>query len=127
MRAYPIPLLDKPDIIWEEPYGYRVDTWEDRVTRGKDGGKEGESLIAPMILNNERAHRLSVSLLTSASMKQTSKKRSIRVTISRRTKNALGLIVSRGVTVKEVKGRKTLVLNEEEAKQMGDKWFLPGE
>jgi len=118
-------LLDKPQFGWQEPFKRHIDKWEDRVVRGE--AAEGQPIVTPMILNNRRYNRVAMSILTTTTKKQTSKKKHIRVKIVRKIKTALSLVVIRGADAKEVKGRLALVLDEEEAKKMGDKWILAGE
>ena len=122
--AYPTALLGPPDRVWE--FMRPLDTWKDRMTRLDAKGMGESSEIPPMILNNQTASRISMSFVSTANKKQ-SKKRVIRLKLGSRLKTAINLVVVRGIDVAVGNsGRRKLVMNEQEAKDKGDKWILPG-
>ena len=117
-------LLSPPDRVWE--FMRPLDTWKDRITRLDAKGKEESSEIPPMILHKQMAGRISMSFVSTANKKQ-SKKRVIRLKLGSRLKTAINLVVVRGIDVAVGNsGRRKLVMNEQEAKDEGDKWILPG-
>ncbi|KAF8888835.1 hypothetical protein BD779DRAFT_1785659 [Infundibulicybe gibba] len=118
VRAFPIALLEKPETPWPHPFAQRVDTWDARLARTEPGDE-----IAPMLLSNAKPGRIGMSLLTATSKKRTSKKKCVRLKISRKIKTAITLIVVRGAQVSE-KG--LLMLDADEAREKGDMWILPG-
>lgn len=130
-------LLQKPDVMWQIQFR-PFDTWADRVararemdthaTRDKDDVEEYGTApsLAPMLLNNTRRNRISMSYLTVNNKKRTTGKQHIRTTINRRLKHAINLIVVRGADAKEVKGRPTLVFGQHNDKTASDQWILRG-
>ncbi|KAJ7151340.1 hypothetical protein C8R43DRAFT_1190779, partial [Mycena crocata] len=102
LGALPMGLLTKPDP--QPRFNDPFDTWAARVARGAEAG-----IVAPMILNDPRHNRLSMSLQISSSRGTRTHQR---VQINRRFKTALTLITVRGADAKEVKGRLQLVFDE---------------
>jgi hypothetical protein len=124
-------VLGKPASMWPEPLARSIDTWEDRIGRAEEARKAASPddkdlpKILPMILNDERPGRVSMSLFFATSIKRTSGKKSIRVAIARKLKTALNLVVVRGANVARVKGKPIIVFNEQEALK-GDHLILRG-
>lgn len=122
-------LLDKPDVMWQirsRPF----DNWNDRVGRAKQvkglAKSEGDlQTVAPMILNNFRRDRVSMSFL-GVNKKRTTGKKHIRTTIIKKIKTAINLIVVRGADIMEVKGRPVLVFTQHEGKHDQTRWILQG-
>ncbi|KAJ7454038.1 hypothetical protein B0H11DRAFT_2070092 [Mycena galericulata] len=114
LGAVHMGLILKPPSPPNYPVG-SFDSWDARVARGAQTGT-----VAPMILNDPRPHRLSMSLqLASSSSVRTYQ----RVQILRRFKTALNLIATRNADVKEVNGRLLLMFDEKGA---SEDWILQG-
>lgn len=68
-----------------------------------------------------------MSFFIATSIKNTSKKGTIRSTIKHRLRTALNMIVVRGAeSGTDAQGRQKLVLNEAKATEQGNKWLLHG-
>jgi hypothetical protein len=123
-------LLDKPEVMWQvqaRPF----DNWNDRVGRAKlpsalPGSVGDLQTVIPMILNNPRGDRVSMSFLTVNTKKRTGAKKHIRATIIKKIKTAVNLIVVRGADVTELKGRPKLVFNQHADKDDQRQWILQG-
>lgn len=130
IKAYPMALLKKPDVMWQVE-SYQFDSWDDRVARAKQtnalaGSVGHHPTVAPMILNNSKPDRVSMSFVGLNSKKRTSGKRHIRATIVKKIKTAINLIVIRGADVTELKGRPRLVLNQHGGKDAQSQRILHG-
>ncbi|TFK32088.1 hypothetical protein BDQ12DRAFT_693016 [Crucibulum laeve] len=101
----------------------------------------GPGTLAPLVLTPPAQKKMHVpmSYLNATSKKRTSKVRVVRAGITRRIKAALLMIVTRGATdfdpssvrekeTQDKKGKKKPILygDEDEAKQEGAHWILPG-
>jgi len=122
-------LLDKPDAMWRIQ-SCPFDNWNNRVGRTKPVNALAKSeghlqTIAPMILNNFRRDRVSMSIL-GVNKKLTTGKKHIRTTIMNKIKTAVNLIVVRGADTTEVKGRPVLVFNQREGEHNQTRWILQG-
>ncbi|KAG6885128.1 hypothetical protein C0993_005706 [Termitomyces sp. T159_Od127] len=131
IRAVPFATLSKPEQVWTAPSNTPFDTWTERVQRllntNADLEKGEERLeVAPILLNNAKENAIPMSFINATSKKRTSNKKIIRGKIVSRLKVAINLIVSRGADVTTVNGKPKLVMNEEEAVKMSDKWVSPG-
>ncbi|KAF8628799.1 hypothetical protein AX15_003714 [Amanita polypyramis BW_CC] len=124
MRAYPLAMLGKPALD------------EKTTAGGRSQMLKPPSALDPVVPENKKQVDMHLSVATS--VKNTSKLAVVRTAISRRVKHALELIVVRGANSRgahlHVKGRENvvvgrdeaIVLDDDEAKQMGPKWILNG-
>ena len=97
-----------------------MERWADRVRRS--------SSSLPFEEQNPRK-RVSMSFVSTAGKKQ-SKSRVVRVQLASRLKTAISLIVVRGASCnKSADGGERnvkILMNDQEAREKGDKWILPG-
>ncbi|KAH0587097.1 hypothetical protein H2248_005914 [Termitomyces sp. 'cryptogamus'] len=131
IKAVPFATLTKPEQVWTTPSSPPIDTWTERVKRlistNANLGEGEEPLeVAPILLHSTKENAIPMSFINATSKKRTSNKKVIRVKIASRLKIAINLIVTRGADVAEVNGKLKLVMNEEEAVKMSDKWLSPG-
>ncbi|KAJ6565483.1 hypothetical protein DFH09DRAFT_466694 [Mycena vulgaris] len=91
------------------------DSWAARVARGAESRS-----VAPMLLNDQRPNRLSVSLQLASTADRRIHQR---VQILRRFKTALNLIATRAAVVQQVKGRLKLIFDDTET---ADECILQG-
>lgn len=121
-------LLDKPDVLLWQAQWCPFDHWNDRVDRAKQAaGFTGNSqTVAPMLLNNYRPYRISMSYLGINTKKQTSGEKHIKKEIVKKIKTSLNLIIIRGADVAEVKGRPALVFNQPQSEHDQTQWVLRG-
>ncbi|RDB17071.1 hypothetical protein Hypma_001714 [Hypsizygus marmoreus] len=131
INAHPFAVLAPSDHFWGHPFMQPIDSWTERINRfnaenAKKAPDERLTQMEPMILNNPRNHRIPMSFINATSKKRTSSKKHIRLRIANKLKTALTLIVIRGANTVESDGKRKLVLDEEEAKTMADKWILRG-
>ncbi|KAG6896753.1 hypothetical protein C0992_006328 [Termitomyces sp. T32_za158] len=113
---------------FEQARGRRKSRGFKRLLNTNGNLQEGEERleVAPIVLNNARENAIPMSFINATSKKRTSNKKHIRVKIVSRLKIAINLIVSRGANVAQVDGKTKLVMDEEEAAKMSDKWLSPG-
>ncbi|KAG6832196.1 hypothetical protein H0H87_002306 [Tephrocybe sp. NHM501043] len=128
LRAFPFAVLGKPDQVWTSPLNLPIETWAQRVQRLSKVTEEGKEPldIAPIHLNNGKPNAIPMSIMNATSKKRTSNKRHIRGKIGSKLKIAINLIVTRGADVVEINGKPRLVMNDNEAIEMSDKWISPG-
>ncbi|KAF4607798.1 hypothetical protein EYR40_000133 [Pleurotus pulmonarius] len=114
INAFPFAVLEKPPDPSKEPiarqFKYAHVPWKERIHLSGTG---------------HSGTRVPMSFFIATSIKNTSKKGTIRSTIKHRLRTALNLIVARGAeSGNDVRGRQKLVLNEAKATEQGDKWLL---
>ncbi|KAG6909317.1 hypothetical protein DXG01_001116 [Tephrocybe rancida] len=131
IKAFPFAVLSKPEQAWTPPFNLSVDTWKERFERlvntNRELGQDEEPLeVAPILLGGAKPNAIPMSVINATSKKRTSNKRHIRAKIASRLKIAINLIVTRGANVAEVNGKPKLVMNDQEAVEMSDKWISRG-
>ncbi|KAG6874013.1 hypothetical protein C0995_007970 [Termitomyces sp. Mi166 len=131
VKAVPFAILTKPEQVWTTPSNLPIDTWTERMKRLTNTNANLETgqeplQVAPIFLNNAKKDAIPMSFVNATSKKRTSNKRHVRGKIASRLKVAINLIVTRGADVVTVDGKPKLVMNEEEAEKMSDKWVSPG-
>ncbi|KAF9495167.1 hypothetical protein BDN71DRAFT_1506925 [Pleurotus eryngii] len=114
INAFPFAVLEKPSDPSKEPiarqFKYAHIPWKERI---HVSGLRHSGTRIPM------------SFFIATSIKNTSKKGTIRSTIKHRLRTALNMIVARGAeSGTDTRGRQKLVFNEAKATEQGNKWLL---
>ncbi|KDQ32593.1 hypothetical protein PLEOSDRAFT_1031587, partial [Pleurotus ostreatus PC15] len=114
INAFPFAVLEKPPDPSKEPiarqFKYAHIPWKERIY-----------VSGP----RHSGTRIPMSFFIATSIKNTSKKGTIRSTIKHRLRTALNMIVARGAeSGTDARGRQKLVLNEAKATEQGNKWLL---
>jgi len=143
-RAVPTATLIKPEIV-VAPSKTKIDLWEDRVARASAWRKKPPmkkslvnyspstvsphllEFVTPPILTAHPRGSIPTTLFFMTSKARTHKHCVIRRKLRTKTKEAMNLIVTRGAKAKDPSSDTTeLVFDDEEVRQRGDKWLLPG-
>jgi hypothetical protein len=125
-------LLDKPEVLWQARAQSRpFDNWNDRIDRAKQANEvsgltQTSQSVAPMLLNNHRSYRISMSYLGVNRKNRTSGERHIRKEIVKKIKTSINLIVVRGADVTKLKGRPALAFSQQRGEHDQTQWVLRG-
>jgi len=144
LRAVPTATLIKPEIV-VPPSKAKIDLWEDRVARASAWRKKTPletslasyssstvsphllEFVTPPILTAHPRGSMPTTLFFMTSKARTHKHCVIRRKIRTKTKETMNLIVTRGAKAKDPGSNVTeLVFDDDEVRQRGDKWLLPG-
>jgi len=143
-RAVPTATLIKPEIV-VPPSKTKIDLWEDRVARASARRKETPLMkslanyststvsphllgfVTPPILTAHPRGSIPTTLFFMTSKARTHKHCVIRRKLRTKTRETMNLIVTRGAKAKDPGSNVTeLVFDDDEVRQRGDKWLLPG-
>ncbi|KAF5365916.1 hypothetical protein D9758_006665 [Tetrapyrgos nigripes] len=128
----PLGILEHPELPRQPPFDRPIELWKDRVTRTLNDPDfrppqsikdiQDMKLLPALLPKFQKPNRMPMSMIIVVAKRVTSKHKHVRLQIIHKLRAALGLIVARGA---DVKGGK-IVIDDEKALQMMDKWVLRG-